>query len=353
MSLIKRTGNIYEQQHRNARLTNFLVACFLVYFFVLGYGTDLFLFKTDALGLFHPDEAGVPWATLVSVVLAGVYAAYSYFRGDEMVLHSVNLDRVWGDIGEGELLERIWVQDHPNDPLVHVVQEMSIAGGVPVPAIYTIHDHDANAFATGRDPDHASIAVTEGLLRDLTREELEAVVAHEISHIRNYDTRLMMMIAALTSGSLLLAGVALVREISMVSKLRLAGGIALFFVVWLGMAILTPLFTRIVSMAISREREYQADVEATVLTRDPVSLLHALEKIEGDMGQTRSISIAISHLCITDPMGKYFQVGEEGFFRRWFPTHPPVAKRIAALKEMGHILGPESDRDSQSKEGSI
>jgi heat shock protein HtpX len=347
MSLIQRTGNIYEQQARNTRLTNVLIALFVIYFFVLGYGTDFFLFKTDAFGIFHRNWIGFPWATAVSVVLASVYAGYSFYRADELILHSVNLDRVWEDVSKVELVQRVWLEDNPNSQLVHVVQEMSIAAGIPIPAIYVIRDGDPNAFATGRDPFHASIAVTDGLLKALTREELQAVIAHELAHIRNRDTRLMMMIAALTAGNILLARYAQARGLSVVPRLRIAGSFALFSVLWVGMVILTPLFTRFLSMAISRQREYQADVEASLLTRNPETLMRAPQKVEDYMGQTRSFSIAISHLCITDPMGKYFQVEEERLFRRWFLTHPPTTRRLAALREMALIFGSKPDAASE------
>ena len=350
MSLIQRTGNIYEQQVRNTRLTNVLIAFFVLYFFILGYGTDFFLFKTDAFGIFHRHWIGFPWATAVAVLLASVYAGYSYYRADELILHSVNLDRVWEEIPKEELVQRMWLEDNANNQLVHVVQEMSIAAGIPIPAIYVIRDRDPNAFATGRDPYHASLAVTEGLLKTLSREELQAVVAHELAHIRNRDTRLMMMIAALTAGNILLARYAQARGLTMVSRLRIAGGLALFFILWVGMVIVTPLFTRFLSMAISRQREYQADVEACLMTRNPETLMRALQKVDDYMGQTRSFSIAISHLCITDPMGRYFQVEEEGFFRRWFVTHPPIIRRLAALREMALILGSKPDSATKRNE---
>jgi heat shock protein HtpX len=350
MSLIKRTGNIYEQQVRNTRLTNMLIGLFVLYFFILGYGTDFFLFKTDAFGIFHRNWIGFPWATAVAVVLASVYAGYSFYRADELILHSVNLDRVWDEIPKEELVQRVWLEDNANNQLVHIVQEMSIAAGIPIPAIYVIRDRDPNAFATGRDPYHASIAVTEGLLRTLTREELQAVIAHELAHIRNRDTRLMMIIAALTAGNILLARSAQARGLTMVSRLRFAGGFALFFFLWIGMVMLTPLFTRFLSMAISRQREYQADVEASLLTRNPETLMRALQKVEDSMGQTRSFSIAISHMCITDPMGRYFQVEEEGLFRRWFVTHPPTTRRLAALREMALIFGSKPDPAKERKE---
>ena len=250
---------------------------------------------------------------------------------------------MWEDVTEQELVQRLSLDDYPNHQLVNVVQEMSIAAGIPVPAIYLVHDRDPNAFATGRDPFHASLAVTSGLFKSLTREELQAVVAHELAHIRNRDTRLMMMIATLTAGNILLARYAQARGLTMITRLRIVGGFALFFGLWVGMVILTPLFTRYLSMAISQEREYQADVEASLLMRNPESLMRALRKVEDFMGQTRSFSIAISHLCITDPLGRYFQVEDEGMFRRWFTTHPPMSRRLAALKEMALLYGEKPD----------
>ena len=353
MPLIQRTGNIYEQQALNRQLTGLLITLFLLYFAIIGYGTDLFLFDTDALGLVAPRMIGFPFVTAISILLAGAYARYSFLQGDQLILRSVNLDRVWEEVSKEELTTHVGLEENPNPRLVNVVHEMSIAAGIPMPDIYVIRDRDPNAFATGRDPFHASVAVTSGLLKVCTREELQAVVAHEIAHIRNYDTRLMMTLATLTGASLLVATLAQVRGLSSATRLRIVGGAPFFFFIWLGMVVLTPLFTRLVSMAITRQREYQADVEGALLTRNPVGLVKALEKIEDSPAQTRAISIAISHLCITDPMGKYLQVGEESIFRRWFPTHPKTGRRIAALREMAFIIGSKSAPTIETKDETL
>lgn len=338
MSLIKRTGNIYEQQLHNRRITMLLVFGFVLYFLLLGYGTDFFLLGTDAFGLFQEGQIGFPVATFLTLIISCAYAVYTYYRADELVLHAVSYARAWR-IEDDVPLRRVWIEDNPNDPLVHVVQEMSLAAGIPVPAIYVISDRDLNAFATGRDPSNASIAFTRGLLKECTREELQAVAAHEIAHIKNYDTRLMMMVAALTAGDILLIRYAQARWLASAGRLRVFAGATIFFFVWIGLVITTPIFTRLVSMLLTREREYQADATAALLTRNPLGLVKALQKLDDAVGPTRTIHLAISHLCIVDPMGRFMQVEEEGLFSRVLPTHPKISDRIAALNEMAYILG--------------
>jgi heat shock protein HtpX len=226
----------------------------------------------------------------------------------------------------------------------NVVEEMAIAAGVPAPKAYVIPDADPNAFATGRDPAHASIAVTDGLLHALNREELQGVVAHELGHVRNFDIRLMMIIAGLVGGVMLLADWSgrslwfggLGRGSSRRSNNRDLGPlVALFFVLWIVAIVLAPIVGQLLAMAVSRTREYQADATGAELTRNPLALASALKKIDGAVAPTTSIKRGSAHLCIADPLGRSLTDGAS----RWsslMATHPPMDKRIAALEQMAY-----------------
>jgi len=224
------------------------------------------------------------------------------------------------------------------------VDEMAIASGLPRPKAFIIPDDDPNAFATGRDPAHASIAVTDGLLRTLNREELQGVVAHEMGHIRNLDIRLMTVVAALVGAVLLLAdwsGRALrfggggSRGRSNRDKDGGGGLGLLFFVVWIVAMAVAPVVGRLLATAVSRRREYLADATAAELTRNPLGLAGALEKIEAASAPTPSVKHGSAHLCIADPLGRQID-NHDGRWADLWATHPPMAKRIAALKAMAY-----------------
>jgi heat shock protein HtpX len=219
---------------------------------------------------------------------------------------------------------------------------MAIASGLPMPALYVIPDLDPNAFATGKDPAHAAVAVTEGLLTKLNREELQAVIAHELSHVRNYDIRMMTVVAALMGATMLLSefgtrtmrfGVG-GRKRSSSDKGGGAGG-AILFVIWIIALILAPLIAQLLGMAVSRKREYLADASGAELTRNPQALAAALEKIDAAVEPTRLIKKGTGHLCIADPLGREMNE-KEGALSDLFATHPPIGKRIAILKGMAY-----------------
>jgi heat shock protein HtpX len=230
-----------------------------------------------------------------------------------------------------------------NDPkyqvLRNVVEEMSIASGSPKPSLYVIPDPDPNAFATGKDPDHACIAVTEGLLEKLDREELQGVIAHEMSHVRNYDIRMMTVVAALVGSVMLLSEFGLRSGRLGIGRRRgssnRGGGGAIVFILWIIALILAPLISQILAMAVSRQREYLADASGAELTRNPRALASALQKIDSAVEPTRSIKKGTAHLCIADPLGRNIN-GKEGFFAEIFGTHPPIAKRIMLLHAMAY-----------------
>ena len=313
--------NLYDQQKRNLSNTRLFIAGFVLLLVLVGLGADGVLYA----GGFSP---GIPFATLGALCFGGMSAWWSLHGGDRAVLDSaaaIPLD--------------------PSDPkqrvLDNVVEEIAIAGGIPKPAIYIIPDSDPNAFATGSGPEKASIAVTRGLLEKLDRDELQGVVSHELSHVRNYDVRLMTVVAALAGAILLLSdwsrrglGWGGVRRRS--SNGEGGGGLGILFaILWVVSIVLAPIIAQIVSLAVSRQREYLADASGAELTRNPLALASALEKIAAAVEPTPSIKQGIAHLCIEDPRGRSLDQ-KEGFFANLFSTHPPIARRIALLREMAY-----------------
>lgn len=316
-------ANIYEQQSANRRNTTIVMVAFILFVGFLGFGFDAFI-----LG-FGGEHAvlDVPVVTIIALLLGGFSAYNGLQSGALSVLRSSGA-----------------VPAPAEDPryrqLHNVVEEMAIAAGVPKPQVYVIPDADPNAFATGKDPANASIAVTQGLLDQLSREELQAVVAHEMGHVRNYDIRLMTVVAALIGAVMLLTELGLRtmrfggggRKSS--SRSGGAGG-AILFVVWLIALILAPFISRLLAMTVSRQREFLADASGAELTRNPSALASALEKIDAAVEPTRSIKKGTAHLCIANPLGG--DINErEGFLADLFATHPPIRKRIMLLKGMAY-----------------
>ena len=315
--------NLYDQQSRNKRRTTIILVGFVAFLAFLGMGADAFLYGSGV-------GPGIPVATLGALCLGGFSAWWALAGGDKAVLestHAVPVD----------------TRDPKQRMLDNVVEEMAIAAGVPKPAVYVIPDADPNAFATGTGPEKSSVAVTAGLVQSLSREELQGVVAHELSHVRNYDIRVMTVVAALVGSVLLLSdwgrrglwwggG----RRRSSDEGGGGSGPLAiLFFAVWVVSLLLAPLIAQLVAMAVSREREYLADASGAELTRNPLSLASALEKIEAAAAPTPSIKQGVAHLCIADPRGSALN-DREGGWANLFSTHPPIAKRIALLRQMAY-----------------
>jgi heat shock protein HtpX len=278
----------------------------------------------------------VPIGSVMAVGVGSVSALASYFRGDRAVLLATGARPVADVAVSATEADKLKLRQLDN-----VVDEMAIAAGLPRPTVYVVPDADPNAFATGRDPAHASLAVTRGLLDALDREELQGVVAHEMSHIRNLDVRVMTLVAALVGGMALLSdwarrgmmwgGGPRRRDDDRKDGGSLAG--ILFFGVWLIAVMLAPLIAQALAMLVSRKREYLADASGAELTRNPMGLARALEKIESAAAPTRAINRGSAHLCIADPLGRQVNL-REGFWSDLFASHPPMSARIAALKEM-------------------
>jgi heat shock protein HtpX len=274
------------------------------------------------------------WGVVVALLVAGGMSVGSYFGGDKLVLLSSGAKPV--DVA------------NPADghkQLVNVVTEMSLAGGTPMPAVFVIDDTAPNAFATGRDPKHASVAVTTGLLEKMDREQIQGVMAHEMSHIGNYDIRFTLLVGVLV-GSIALLADWFLRYTFWFGGGRRGGGDrdrgggglgAIIFVVAIVLAIVAPLIGRAVQLAVSRRRESLADVSAVELTRNPVGLARALRTIADDPEVLEVANRATQHLYIVNPIKSF----EERSKSMW-DTHPPIGERIATLRSLAGQFGQDA-----------
>ena len=265
---------------------------------------------------------GDPTRALFGLVLALVVGTFSglatYYGGDRMVLAASRAKEITHD-------------DAP--VLFNVVEEMAIASGLPMPKVYIIEDSAPNAFATGRDPEHASVAVTSGLLEKLNRDELQGVVAHEMSHVGNYDIRYAMLVGILVGTTVLISDFFL-RGLWFGGgrgRQREGGGQIqlIMIVIAVVFAILAPLFARLLQLSISRQREYLADATAVQLTRNPKALADALQEISDDHEVLEVANRATAHLYIVNPIKK-FEKRAKGLFS----THPPIEERIRILRSL-------------------
>lgn len=318
--------NLLEQQAANRRRTWQVMIVFVLVLAFVGAGLDLFMIGGGA--------TYVPFGTLSGVALGGGSAWLTLRNGDRAILASAMA------VSVDSRLVTVKTEDDRFRYLQfrNIVEEVAIAAGLPVPDSYVIPDGDANAFATGRDPEHASIAVTEGLLRSLNREELQAVVAHEMGHIKNFDIRLMMVIAALTGAVVLISDWS--RRGMRFGGIRRSGkkggaAVLLFFVIWLLAIMVAPIIARFLAMSVSRTREYLADASGAELTRNPLALANALRKIDAETKPTEAIKRGSAALCIADPVGHAVN-RRDGRWANLWGTHPPMARRIQALEAMAY-----------------
>jgi heat shock protein HtpX len=247
-----------------------------------------------------------------------IYAAFSYYASSSVTL---------GVSGARQVAK----EDEPE--LYRIVENLSIGSGLPMPKVYVIEDSAPNAFATGRDPKHASVAATRGLLDKLDKNELEAVMAHEMSHVGNYDIRVMTIVVVLIGLVALLADVFFrftLMGAGRRSGNRDKGGAAgLLVVVALVLAILAPLIAQLIQFAVSRQREYLADASGALLCRNPDALARALEKIAADPEPLEAANKATAHLYISNPLKEHASM-----LNGLFSTHPPVAERVRLLRAM-------------------
>lgn len=247
-------------------------------------------------------------------IFATIYSLISYYASSSIAL----------TVAGAKAIQKSQAPD-----LYNLVENLCIANGQPTPAIYIIEDQSPNAFATGRDPEHASIAFTTGLLSLLSHEELEGVAAHELSHVKNYDIRVMTIVVVLVGL------ISLVADLLIRSRFRgndRNNGAALFLIIGLILAILSPIFAQIIQLAVSRSREFLADASGALLTRYPEGLARALEKLEAQGKPLQHANHATAHLYISNPFGNK---DTRSFFTNLFSTHPPTQERIARLRAMG------------------
>jgi heat shock protein HtpX len=310
----------------NKRNSFLLVALFIVFTAVvaMALALGLMVFWDDGAAL-KVNVVRSAIVGCVAMVISFFLALLSYYAGDKMVLAVSGAKPI----------------THKDDPqLFNVVEDMAIAAGVPMPSVYLIHDPAPNAFATGRDPQHAAIAVTSGLRDKLDREELQGVVAHEMSHIRNFDIRLMLLMAVLIGTIVMLADLfwQMLRFGGSGSRSNdsnkdggKGGGIVMLviFVVAVILAILAPLLAQIIQLAVSRQREFLADATGVQLTRNPLGLANALRKIDADPYELKTANRGTAHLYIANPVKKF-----EARADSVFASHPPIKARIARLEAL-------------------
>lgn len=259
---------------------------------------------------------GLSWAG-IALIISGLVSFTSYYFSDSMVLA----------VSGANLIEE---KDDPE--LYHVVENLAIAAGIPKPKLYLINDSSPNAFATGRDPQHGVVCITRGLREKLDRAELEGVIAHEMSHIGDYDTRLMAIVAVLVGLVSILADW-FMRSLWWSRDDRDRGGRSegLFVILGIALAIISPIVATLIQLAISRRREFLADANGAYLTRYPEGLARALEKIAADHRTPAFANNGTAHLFIVNPFkGK----DVTSWFSGLFDTHPPIEERIKILRSM-------------------
>jgi len=299
---------MYEQIARNKRNSYILSAAVVAILVVLGY-----LIAESVAG------PGSGLSGVIMATLAGVgFGFFSYYSGSSAILA----------ISRAKKMEK---KDHPM--LFNIVEEMAISGGLPMPAIYTIDDTAPNAFASGRDPEHAVVTVTTGLLEKLNRDQLQGVIAHELSHIRNYDVLFATLITIEIGLIALLCDFFLRYTFWGGGRRRRdgkgGGSGGIIMIAALILAILAPIFSKLLQLAVSRQREYLADASAVQLTRYPEGLAQALEIISKDSEVLEVANRATQHLYIANPIKR-----TEKRAKSLFDTHPPVEDRIRRLREM-------------------
>jgi heat shock protein HtpX len=315
--------NIYEVQSANKLKSAIIVALFVVFVFLATY------ILTNAFGYYMGYTPGGLGFFGIALIISGVSSFFGYFYSDKIVLGISGARRA--NPREDKLFSQ-------------VVENLCIGAGIPKPKLYVIEDTAPNAFATGRDPDHAVICATTGILSKLDRTELEGVLAHEISHIRNYDIRLMSIVSVMV-GLVALLGDWFLRT-------RFWGGSrdrgkdegnlgAIMMVLGLIFAILSPIIAQLIQLAISRRREFIADAGSVEITRQPQGLISALEKISADTEPLEAANKATAHLYIVNPFKQNsnkqslpLRGKAVATFAGLFNTHPPLPERIKALKSM-------------------
>src|SRR6266545_3286657 len=295
---------MYHQIARNKRNSVIVIIGFLLVWLAAGL----------IIGWLAGGQGGAVAGAIILGLLGVGAALYAYYLGSATVLSAMGAK--------------------PADPqqyqqLHNIVQALSIGSGLPLPKVYVINDPSPNAFATGRDPNHAAVTVTTGLLQMMTREELEGVLAHEMSHIRNYDVRLLLVVTTMIGMAALISGAFW----NSVGRMRMRGQGAL---VVLAIGVIFTLIAAVVGplmqLALSRQRESLADVSGVELTRNPTGLISALQKIAQNDKRPERFNHAVAAMMIDNPDEHH-----GSFFSRLFDTHPPIAERIAELQRIASV----------------
>lgn len=340
-------GNLFAQQEANRKATRRLVAGFILFVSWLGFGGDIIWYLWSSgessarvsQGLSPANVHVIPGFGIALMLMAGAMAWWAYKYGATSLVHAT---------GAQEIIDP---QSEAEQRLVNVVDEMSIASGTRRPRLWLIPEEAPNAFATGVHINDSHIAVTQGLLDTLSREELQAVVAHEMGHVANLDVRLMTLLTALV-------GVVALVHNSAFRMMRFGGGgrsrsrsrngdskgagilVIVLLVVWIISWVIAPLVTRFMAMKVGRSREFLADAMSAQYTRNPGALVSALEKIGGSTIAPKMIPKSSAQLCIMDPFHSSWG-DREGKFADLMATHPPLRERIARLRSMAYL--PDAD----------
>jgi heat shock protein HtpX len=319
-------SNFRALEATNRRETALLVAAFMLLFGALGLGLD---FAARDFSIVDGHLVGFPVLMIAALVFAGVQSIVSYYSGASLVLLSVHARPLTADSPKHEMV-------------LDVINEMAVAARMPAPKPYLMDDPSPNAFATGRDPAHSVICVTQGLVDQMDREEMQGVIGHEMSHVADYDIRTMMMIAVMVGGIAMLS--------DFVYRWMFFGGFGgrgrsgsngdrdnpaamLITLAVIILAAVAPIFSQLLAMAVSREREYLADASSVEFTRNPRALLRALEHIAKTESPLKQGTAGTAHLFMVNPR-EGVRDDNEGFFANLFSTHPPLGKRIARLQAM-------------------
>jgi len=307
--------NIYEVQKSNKVKSGVITTLFFLFSVIAIY------FIAQAFGYYNGYQTGGFGYVGIALIFSGISTFVSYYYSDKIVLG------ISGARTANSKEDKIFTS---------VAQNLCIGSGLPLPKLYVIEDSAPNAFATGRDPEHAVVCVTTGLLDKLNRTELEGVIAHELTHIKNYDIRLMSIVSVMV-GLIALLG-------DWFFRARLFGGGksrdndnnqlgAIIMVVGIILAIISPIIAQLIQLAISRRREFMADAGAVEITRQPEGLILALQKISLDTEPLEAANKATAHLYIVSPFKSNIK-GSVGMFAGLFNTHPPIQERIATLQKM-------------------
>ena len=317
-------SNFRALEATNRRETALLVAAFVLLFGALGLGLD---FVARDFYLVNGELVGFPVLMVAALVFAGVQSLVSYYSGASLVLLSVHARPLTADTAKHAMV-------------LDVINEMAIAARMAPPTPYLMDDPSPNAFATGRDPAHSVICVTQGLVDEMDREEIQGVIGHEMSHVADYDIRTMMMIAVMVGGIAMLS--------DFVYRWMFFGGFGgrrssnndrdnqaamLVTLAVIILAAVAPIFSQLLAMAVSRQREYLADASSVEFTRNPRALLRALEHIAKIESPLKQGTAGTAHLFIVNPR-EGLRDDSEGFFANLFSTHPPLSKRIARLQAL-------------------